>query len=89
MKYSKIINKLRINNEVSWNLTVQNWTVFISLYRSLYRYRVRVPIYGRWDINADVPLPLTSRMRFRIIPEILKVKRDIKKKNADFRFFLK
>ena len=40
----KIINKLRNNNEVSWNLTVQNWTVFISLYRSLYRYRVRVPI---------------------------------------------
>ena len=45
MKYPKIINKLRINNEVSWNLTVQNWTIFISLYRSLYRYRVRVPIY--------------------------------------------
>ena len=30
MKLSKIINKLRINNEVSWNLTVQNWTVCIS-----------------------------------------------------------
>ena len=45
MNYSKIINKLRINNEVSWNLTVQNWTVFISLYRSLYGYMVRVPIY--------------------------------------------
>ena len=40
-----MINKLRINNEVSWNLMVQNWTVFINLYRSLYRYRMRVPIY--------------------------------------------
>ena len=39
-------NKLRIDNVFSWNLTVQNWTVFISLYRSLYRYRVSVPIYS-------------------------------------------
>ena len=47
-------NKLRINNEVSWNLTVQNWTVFINLYRSLYRYRVRVPIYTKytWSVTG-------------------------------------
>ena len=35
MQFLKTINKLRITNEVSWNLTVQNWIVFISLYRSI------------------------------------------------------
>ena len=41
------------------NLTVQNWTVFISLYlyRSLYRYRVREPIYNICPQGVVCPCP--------------------------------
>ena len=55
MKQSKIINKLRTNNEVSWNLTVQNWTVFISLYRS----------------QSELPRPIKIRPRMYVRRSIM------------------